>query len=127
MLNPAVDADPPARKQLSSGDVDSRLIAVIAIMAALHPVHLVSFGDPSPGASPGVPLRSAVLYPVTPGPAALDSLRTLLLIQHPAYRPVGIRIAALATGRGALRIEFAAPDPLGLLDASPPLAKISSP
>jgi hypothetical protein len=129
--NRAVEADPPARQQLSEGRVDSRLIAMIDIMTALHPVHLVSFGDPSPGASPGVPLRSVLLYGVvhgtTPGTAFLDSLRALLLTQHPSYHPAGIAIVRLATGQDALRIWFAAPSPLGLLDASQPLVKISSP
>jgi hypothetical protein len=129
--NPAVRAGQPARQQLSEGDVDSRLIATIGIMAALHRVHLVSFGDASPGASPGVPLRSALLYGVTHGVTAdttlLGSLRALLLSQHPSYHPAGMRIVRLATGRSALRLWFAAPGPLGLLDASQPLVKISSP
>ena len=129
--NPAVQADQPARQQLSEGAVDSRLIATIGIMAALHQVHLVSFGDASPGASPGVPLRSVLLYGVTHGVTAdtalLGSLRALLLSQHPSYRPAGIRIVRLATGQSALDLWFAAPGPLGLLNASQPLVKISSP
>jgi len=129
--NPAVQAGQPARQQLSEGAVDSRLIATIGIMAALHRVHLVSFGDASPGASPGVPLRSVLLYGVTHGVTAdtalLDSLRGLLLSQHPSYRPAGIRIVRLATGHSALDLWFAAPGPLGLLNASQPLVKISSP
>jgi hypothetical protein len=131
LLNPAVTADPSAREQLSAGSVDTRLIAVIGLLAVLHPVHLVSFGDASPGASPGVPLRSAVLYGVTHGVTAgsafLGSLRALLLAQQPSYRPAGIQPVRLATGQGALRVWFAAPDPLGLLNASEPLVKISSP
>jgi hypothetical protein len=131
LLNPAVQADRSARQQLSQGHVDTRLIATIGIMAVLHPVHLVSFGDASPGASPGVPLRSAVFYGgthgVTAGIALLGSLRALLLAQQPSYRPAGIRPVRLATGQSALRIWFAAPGPLGLLNASQPLVKISSP
>ncbi|HEY3734302.1 MAG TPA: hypothetical protein VGL63_10340 [Streptosporangiaceae bacterium] len=131
LLNPNVEADQPARQQLSEGRVDSRLIGMIGIMAMMHPVHLVSFGDASPGASPEVPLRSALLYGVahgaTAGTAVLGSLRTLLLAQRPSYRPAGVRIVRLTAGRNALRIEFTAPDPLGLLDASQPLVKISSP
>jgi len=129
--NPAVQADPPARQQLSAGGVDPRLIATIGILAALHPVHLVSFGDLSPGASPGVPLRSAVLYGVThgvtAGNASLGSLRALLLAQRPPYRPAGIGTVRLAAGRSALRLWFAAPVPLGLLDASHPLVTLSPP
>ena len=129
--NPAVQADQPARQQLSEGNVDSRLVATIGIMAALHQVHLVSFGDRSPGASPGVPLRSVLLYGVTHGVTAstalLGSLRALLLSQHPSYRPAGMRTVRLATGQSALDLWFAAPGPFGLLNASQPLVKISSP
>lgn len=131
LLSPDIHADPPASGQLSAGHVDSRLIATIGIMAALHPVHLVSFGDASPGASPEVPLRSVLLYGVahgaTAGTALLDSLRALLLAQHPPYRPAGVRIVRLVTGQSALRIWFTAPEPLGLLNASQPVVKISSP
>jgi hypothetical protein len=129
--NPAVQADPAASRQLSGGRADARLIALVGIIAALHPVHLVSFGGASPGAAPGVPLRSLVLYGVTHGVTAgtafLGSLRGLLLAQHPSYRPAGIQAVRLATGQDALRIWFAAPEPLGLLDASQPLVKISPP
>jgi len=128
LLNHAVVADPRARQQLSEGRADARLIAMIGMMAALHPVHLVSFGDPSPGASPGVPLRSVLLYGVTHGVTAglalLSSLRALLLAQQPLYRPAGIQTVRLGTGQRALRIVFAAPSPAGLLDASQPLVKI---
>jgi hypothetical protein len=131
LRNPAVQADQAARQQLSAGQADPRLIAAIGIMAVLHPVHLVSFGDPSPGASAGVPLRSAVLDGVTHGVTAstafLGSLRALLLAQRPPYQPAGIQTVRLATGQSALRIWFAAPAPLGLLNASQPLVKISSP
>ena len=64
---------------------------------------------------------------MTAGTAFLGSLRALLLAQRPSYRPAGIRIVRLATGQDALHIWFAAPEPLGLLDASQPLVKISTP
>ncbi|HLX48030.1 MAG TPA: hypothetical protein VKS82_06840 [Streptosporangiaceae bacterium] len=126
-LNPAVQASPLARQQLSGGQVDARLIATIAAMAALHPVRLVSFGDASPGASPGIPLRSAVLYGTDGTDATLDSLRAMLLAQHPLYRPASVQIVRLPAGGSALRIVFAAPSPLGLLDATQPLVTITPP
>jgi hypothetical protein len=129
--NPAVQAGPLAGRQLSEGLADSRLIATIGMMAALHPVHLVSFGDASPGASPGVPLRSVLLYGVThgvtAGTALLASLRAVLIAQQPLYRPATIATVRLETGQSALDIAFAAPGPLGLLDASQPLVRISPP
>src|SRR5260370_198562 len=123
--NPAVQADPPARQQLSAGGVDPRLIATIGILAALHPVHLVSFGDLSPGASPGVPLRSAVLYGVThgvtAGNASLGSLRALLLAQRPPYRPAGIGAVRLAGGRSAFPPWSPSPRPPRAPHRVPPL------
>lgn len=131
LRNPAVGASPLARQQLSDGRADPRLIATIGVMAALHPVHLVSFGDPSPGAGPDVPLRSVLLYGVTHGVAAgdalLSSLRGLLLAQQPSYRPASVAAVRLGTGQSALRIVFSAPAPLGLLDASQPVVRISTP
>ncbi len=129
--NPAVQASPLASQQLSDGRADSRLIATIGVMAALHPVHLVSFGDPSPGAGQDVPLRSVLLYGVThgvtAGAALLSSLRGLLLAQQPSYRPASVATVRLSTGQSALRIVFSAPAPLGLLDASQPLVRMSTP
>jgi hypothetical protein len=127
LLNPAVQASPLARQQLSSGRADTRLIATIVTMAAMHPLRLVSFGDPSPGASPGVPLRSAVLYGADGRVATLDSLRAMLLGQHPLYRPASARIVALPAAGRALRIVFAAPSPLGLLGAVQPVVRITPP
>lgn len=126
LLNPAVQASPLARRQLAGGQVDARLIATIVMMAAMHPVRLVSFGDASPGASPGVPLRSAVLY-AADGAATLDSLRAMLLGQHPLYRPASARIVRRPGGSSALHVVFGAPSPLGLLDATQPLVAITPP
>ena len=50
-----------ARGQLAHGQADSRLLVVIAGLAARWPVSVAAFGDLAPGASPGVPLRSADL------------------------------------------------------------------
>jgi hypothetical protein len=131
LSNPAIAVSPQARQQLTQGRVDARLIAVIDIMAALHPVHLVSFGDASPGAGAGVPLRSAEVYGVAQGvnagPAALAALRTLLLAQDPPYRPAGLQVVPLPAGQHALRVWYSAPEPAGLLDATQPLVKMASP
>lgn len=118
--DPDVAASPAARHRLELGQVDARLISVIATMAALHPLRILSFGDAAPGASPGVPLRSAVLASGTSGNAsakALNSLRSFLTAQRPPYLPAATQIVRLAAGQAALSIRFAAPDPLGLLSA----------
>jgi len=117
-----------ARRQLAGGLVDSRLLVTIATMAHLQPLNIVTFGDASPGASPGVPLRSATLTGGTGGSAdsaaVLSSLRAFIGAQQPPYLPAATQIVRLATGQSALRFQFAALGPLGLLNAGPPVVKI---
>jgi len=108
-----------ARWQLADGLVDSRLLVTIATLAAGRPVSIVGFGDLAPGASPGVPMRSADLAEsgVT-GPnraAYLRSVLRLLRAQRGGYMAARIQNVPLPGGGELLRIEFAAPSPLGLL------------
>jgi hypothetical protein len=111
-----------ARRQLADGQVDSRLLVVITYLAAHQPrpVSVVAFGDLAKGAGAGVPFRSADL--AAPGGSAaagvaaeMRSLSAFLRAQHRPYRDVHLRSVRLAGGRNVLRIEFAAPSPLGLL------------
>lgn len=121
--NKAITASATARQQLAAGDPDPRLISSIALLATAQPVHLVSFGDASPGASQDVPLRSALLYPRSPSTAALRTLLRLLTAQ----RPASVSVVRLPGGRDGLSVRFAAPSPLSLLSTSQPLVKISAP
>jgi hypothetical protein len=108
-----------ARRQLIAGQVDSRLIRTVANLASLHLVTIVAFGDASPGASPGIPLRSADLAetggpPLTrTSPYVLEVLNLLSSMQAP-YRPATVALVPSAGGQKVLRIEFTAPSPLGL-------------
>jgi hypothetical protein len=114
-----------AWRQLSAGQVDSRLLITIAGMAAIYPVHIVGFDDAGPGASAGSPLRSADLADTggTLGVSASAYVRSMLafLRTQPApYLPAHAGTARLAGGQTVLRIEYAAPSPLGLLGPSAP-------
>jgi hypothetical protein len=115
-----IAVSPAARGPLSRGEVDPRLLITIAALAAVHQVAVVGFGDVGPGASPGVPLRSADLAE-TAGPggpsraARVQSMRAFLRAQRPPYQPAHARTVRLASGAYVLRIEFAAPSPPGLL------------
>jgi len=128
--NARVVAAPAARRQLASGMVDSRLLATIATMADfVHPVQIVTFSGAAPGAAPGIPLRTAVLFPASGSPgraAVLSELRGFLHAQQPPYLPASTQIVPVAAGQSALRIQFAAPSPLGLLSAGHPVVKIPS-
>jgi len=108
-----------ARKQLSAGQVDSRLLITIANMATVHPLRIVAFGDSGPGASADIPLRSAELAeldgkPGTSSSAFIQSMLAYLHTESPRYRPAHTEVVRL-DGQTVLRVEFAAPSPLGLI------------
>jgi hypothetical protein len=115
-----IAVSPAARGPLSRGEVDSRLLVTISGLSARQQVSVVGFGDVGPGASPGVPLRSADLAE-TVGPggpsraARVQSMLAFLRAQRDPYLAAHIQAVRLAGGRNVLRIEFAAPSPLGLL------------
>ncbi len=108
-----------ARRQLSAGLVDSRLMITVAALAAGRPLYIIAFSDSGPGAAAGVPLRFAELTGART--ASRDSTATerfMIAFLHgqPAlYRAARAEMARLPGGRWAVRIEFAAPSPLGLL------------
>jgi hypothetical protein len=114
LANPRLILPPAARMELASGEVDARLLIVLAAMAVSGPVRVLAFGDRGPGASMGTPLRSAeILAAGTSAQAMLAFARA----QRPPYLPAQ---SALSTGPGpggeaVLTIAFAAPSPLGLL------------
>jgi hypothetical protein len=120
MNNQRITASATARSQLAGGQVDSRLLVIIAGLAAQQPLSIVAFGDRAPGASPGIPLRSADLAETgsTAGPDGVTWVRsmvTFLRAQRDPYLAAHIQTMRLASGQNILRIEFAAPSPLGLL------------
>jgi hypothetical protein len=105
-----VVASATARRQMLAGEVTSQLLIVITNLASLHPVDILSFGDSAPGASPGIPLRSAELAET--GTVAQQML-AFLQGQKPPYLPALIETIRPG-GHPVLLIEFAAPSPLGL-------------
>jgi hypothetical protein len=113
-----------ARRELAAGDVDGRLLIAIAQMAAAHPMFIVDFGSPAPGASPDMPLRQADLAAgahahhhagraISAG--YVQAMLSFLRAQHGAFRPARVHALRLPDGAAVLRIEFTAPSPLGLL------------
>jgi len=108
-----------ARRQLADGQVDPRLLIIIATLAARQPVSVLAFGDRARGASSGIPLRSADLTAtgaaVASRAAHLRLMRTVLRAQRGVFKPTRIQLVRLAGGQTAVRIEYPAPTPLGLL------------
>jgi hypothetical protein len=111
-----ITASAGASKQLAGGQADLRLLYAIAYMAAQQPLDIVAFGGSAPGASAGIPLRSVDLTKAdgTASPADLQAMLDGLRAQHALSAGMQAEIVRLAGDRTVLRIEFAAPSPLGL-------------
>ena len=122
LRNPRIHASTGALPALANGQVDARLLTVLAGLATQHSVRVLGFAAAPAGASPGLPLRTADLAPAGPGtrqqPNSVPSLASFLRAQLPPYRPATITQFRLPGGGAALRVEFAAPSPLGLLGKS---------
>ena len=111
-----------ARAALAAGEVDSRLLSILATLAHVHPVSVTGFGDPGHGASAGVPLRSADIAWAGPRgarhPASLHRLRAILRAQRMPYLPSSIETVQISPRQAVLRVQYPVPDPLGLLGTS---------
>jgi hypothetical protein len=122
VTSPRIHAGGTARQELLSGQVDSRLLITLAALSVSYPVDVVAFGDSAPGAAAGLPLRemeiSAAGGPAS-SPAGLRRIRSLVLAQHAVFLPAHVNLVRPASGGAALRIEFGAPSPLGLLLGRP--------
>ena len=98
-----------------------RLLTILAVLAATSPastgpVRVSAFGDSGPGASAGMPLRSAqITVPSRAGPARLRAMITFVRAQRPPYLPARALITPGAGGSAVLSIGFSAPSPAGLL------------
>jgi hypothetical protein len=107
--NKNMQASSGAQAALRAGQVDARLLAILALLSAQLPVRLVSFSS-APGAGPGVPLRAAELSAVSP--ASRSAVLALLAAQQSPYRP------AVAVARGGsssvIALRFDAPASLNL-------------
>ena len=118
--NPHLRVSTAARSELQAGQVDSRLLTTLAALAAADPVQVAAFGDSGPGASAGVPLRSAVITVAGHAdPGALADMLAFVRAQRPPYLPARSLIEPGAAGASVLTIQFAAPSPEGLLQPEP--------
>ena len=106
-----------AQAALRAGQVDPRLLTMLAALAAQQPLRILTFGDPSPGASAAVPLRSVELAPAKAGTQAAARLQSMLSFLQAQRSPFLPATAALVH-QSALSVEYAAPSPLGLLSGT---------
>jgi hypothetical protein len=104
----------PAAAQLRAGEVDSRLLIMLAMLASQHPWRVAGFGDASPAVPPtAAPFRQVIL--TSPDGRAMAAALALVQAQRAPYQPARAAIVRLAGGQAGLLINFAAPSPLGLL------------
>jgi hypothetical protein len=79
-------------------------------------VQVSTFGDSGPGASQGMPLRSAqITVPSRADLGRLQAMIALVRAQRPPYLPARALITPGAGGSPVLSIGFSAPSPAGLL------------
>jgi hypothetical protein len=112
---------PQGAAQLRAGEVDSRLLVMLAALASLQRLRVVAFGDASPGAqvpSADLPLREVTITSAggRGGAAALAPVLAMVRAQRATYQPAFASIVDSAAGQPELMIEFAAPSPLGILE-----------
>jgi hypothetical protein len=110
LSNKNVQTSTQARSALLAGNVDPRLLITLGLLAHEMPVRLVLFDDPSPGASPDVPLRGAEI-----GASASAGLSAMLafLAQQTTYQPSQYREARIDSDQ-VVTVQYDAPGPLGL-------------
>jgi hypothetical protein len=118
LANKQIGVTTRARTQLAAGAVDSRLLILFPALAAAHPIQVLNFGDPGPGAAPGTPLCSAVLSGSGQAAGMTDAAyqRWLTSFVRTQLVNFGGSVAVVRQdGQQAVRIEFSRPSPLGLL------------
>jgi hypothetical protein len=108
-----------ARAQVAAGDVDPRLLVILAALAYQHPVQVLGFYDRPPGSSPGVPLTGVLLAGADPAsgvpPARyVVSIMKFLRSQRAPFQPASITTER-SGGQTAVAVRFARPTPTGLL------------
>jgi hypothetical protein len=122
LLGPVTASAAPGQ-QLRDGQVDSRLLLTLAELASQGPVSIAAFGDRAPGASPGIPFRSADLLVIggKAGPALVGQVARMSGFVHQLggyFATARIRTLHLAGGQDVVRVEFTAPGQFGLLGTS---------
>ena len=121
LANKRIQVAARARMQLAAGQVDSRLLILLPVMAAMHPIHVLDFGDRGPGASRGIPLCSANLSGSsrTAGMTDADYLNWIVAFARAQLVPFAGSITVLRQGaQPVVHVQFSTPSPLDLLTSS---------
>ncbi len=116
--NPQLTVDPEAVTLLRRGDVDARIIAVLATISGQHRLRIATF-PPVDGEDDRLPRRQIAVtvidgQQVAPGATNAMLLDQWLKAQQPPYRPATTAITTVLT-RSALLISYDAVSQPGLL------------
>jgi hypothetical protein len=118
LQNPQITVSELAHRQLTTGQVDARILETLGVLSSRWPLFIVTFGDPDPGAGLGISLRRAYLVvrgrPGSDLTALARSMSSVLPSRAGSpYQGGRIQAAQLAGGRSVVRIEFPAPSAIG--------------
>ena len=92
VANPALTTSDVARDQLLSGDVDPRVLTLLATLSARHDLTLAELPQPAPEEAAGTPRRTVRITavdgdPVGSGSSAATAVADLATSQNAPYRP----------------------------------------
>jgi hypothetical protein len=119
LSNTHLIVDASARSLLAAGLVDTRVCALLALLAGSHTVTLAGFVPIAPGAGPDVPSSGVVIETIDGQPATGSSTAAAWLLstiqtQQDPYRAVSAAPGSL-NGIPGLRVLYSQPGPFGLL------------
>ena len=105
-----------ARVALRRGELDPRLSALFAFMAAGHPLRIVDFPNQAPGLGPASFMRWVDFATAVPQahlrPAAyVRWMRSMIASQRTQYLPAWVQVTS-HNGQTVLRVGYGAPSPL---------------
>lgn len=133
LRNSAIMLSGRARRELTAGAVDTRLLANLATLADLDtPVAVLGFGGRGPGASPGMPLLSMDITPLpdrtgdsleagareAATKAAVTKILQFLKAQIAPLDPDHVIQWSTDSGQIVVQVDFGAPTQFGLFKGS---------
>jgi hypothetical protein len=113
--NQRFHASAQAARQITAGQVDSRVLVSLAALVSQRPVSVTSFGDTGPGVAPS--FRQVTIARAGGQVTDLTADLSQVQAQRTPYLPASATIVHLG-GRTVLRIEFGAPSLQGLLSGA---------
>ena len=109
--NPGIEASPAAGSQLRAGEVDERLMSVLATLAGAHHLEIGAFVRLPGEDVAGTPARTVELAridgrPIAPSDPAVVEVVAFLGNQLPEFRPHQVSVVGRTSGEPRLRITF---------------------